>query len=295
MRGLLNYGLSCCVNSLLQAFSATWELTDLLKKWEPRGDGGGSRDVPLQLKRALLAMQSDQPRPDPHRNFLHCLDRNCIRLHIQHDADEVFLSILNLMQQQMDDKALALDIQSLYKISVEMHLQCLECNSTQSRSSYLLNLPLHISEGHNSLEDCMRSFFELQELRGSDCCFCARCEKRTPSKQGAILLSLPRILCVHLKRFRSSRDFTRKLYCTVTFPETFDLSESLKEEAFSKDFVKRDCRYVLYAVIVHWGDAVFGHYTAYVRHNSSWYHANDSHVRQATWEEVQRTYGGHGR
>lgn len=32
MRGLRNYCLSCCVNTLLQSFSATWELADLLDK-----------------------------------------------------------------------------------------------------------------------------------------------------------------------------------------------------------------------------------------------------------------------
>ncbi|XP_071383173.1 ubl carboxyl-terminal hydrolase 18-like isoform X1 [Centroberyx affinis] len=294
VRGLRNYGLSCCVNTLLQAFSATWELADLLERWAPVGTGDGSRNIPLQLKKALMAMRSDQPQPAPHHNFLQCLDRNYIRLSIQHDADEVFLSILNFMQQQMDDKQLALEIQNLYKISVETHLHCSVCSSVQCWTSYLLNLPLHIREDRNSLEGCMTSFFQLQELKGRDCCFCAQCGSKTPSKQGFKLLSLPHILCVHVNRFRSYRGFTEKLDCAVTFPETFDLWENLGEEAFSKDYVKNDCKYVLFAVVVHSGSAMFGHYTAYVRHkgNHQWYFANDSYVEQATWKDVQRTYGG---
>lgn len=55
--------------------------------------------------------------------------------------------------------------------------------------------------------------------------------------QGYKLLSLPRILCMHLKRFRNSSYGTRKLECTVTFPETFNVSETLKG-AFSTDFAK---------------------------------------------------------
>ncbi|XP_070848317.1 ubl carboxyl-terminal hydrolase 18 [Chaetodon trifascialis] len=296
MRGFSNYCLSCCVNTLLQSFSATWELADLLDRWETAGVQTDGHNVPLQLKRVLAAMRSDLPQPAPHHDFLHCLDRNRVRLCTQHDADEVFLSILNLIQQQMDDQTLALEIQNLYKISVETLVQCLDCSSVQTQTSYLLSLPLHIKEDDNSLEDCMTSFFEHQELRGINCCFCAQCGIKTPSKQGVKLLSLPRILCVHLKRFRNSRGGTRKLDCMVTFPETFDFSEIVKE-AFSAHFAQNDCKYTLHAVVVHSGYAMFGHYTAYVRHriNQRWYYADDSHVKQASWEEVKRTYGGYYR
>ncbi|XP_071359077.1 ubl carboxyl-terminal hydrolase 18 [Trachinotus anak] len=289
MRGLTNYHLSCCVNTLLQTLSATWEVGDLLERWDAAGD---SRNVPLQLKRVLAAMRGDHPQRVPHRDFLHCLDRNCIRLNVQHDADEVFLSILNFVQQQMDDKALALEIQNLYKISVEMHLKCLHCSSVQTRTSFLLSLPLHIKEDHNSLEACISSFLAEQELRDINRCFCAQCGVKTPSKQGLKLLSLPRILCVHLKRFRNSHGYTRKLDCRVTFPETLDFSEVVKE-AFSSDFAQNECKYTLYAVVVHSGSAMFGHYTAYVRHrvNQSWHYADDSHIQQASWKEVQKTYG----
>uniref|UniRef100_A0A8D2ZQS4 USP domain-containing protein n=1 Tax=Scophthalmus maximus TaxID=52904 RepID=A0A8D2ZQS4_SCOMX len=280
MRGLSNYRLSCCVNTLLQTLSATWEVSDLLEKAD-------SHNVPLQLKRVLAAMRSDHlPQHVPHRDFLHCLDRNCVRRKgVQHDADEVFLSILNFVQQQMDDRALALEIQNLYKISVETHLQCLECDSVQTRTSYLLSLHLHLKEDHNSLAGCISSFLEDQELRGIDRCFCAKCGIKTPSKQGVKLLSLPRILCVHLKRFRNSRGYTRKLDCQVTFPETFDFSE-IAREGFATDFAQ--CKYTLYAVVVHSGSAMCGHYTAYVRHrgNQGWYYADDSFI-QNKWKIQQ--------
>ncbi|XP_063762091.1 ubl carboxyl-terminal hydrolase 18 isoform X2 [Eleginops maclovinus] len=252
MRGLINYQLSCCVNTLLQTLSATWELGDLLDKWEAADVREKSGNVPLQLKRVLAVMTSDHSRPAPHHEFLYSLDLNHIRLGTQHDADEVFLSILNLLQHQMDDRHLALEIQNLYKISVETCVQCLDCSSIQTLNTYLLSLPLHVKEGHDSLEGCMTSFFKHQELSGINCCFCAQCEKKTPTQKSIKLLSLPCILSVHLKRFRNSNGYTRKLDCRITFPETIDLSDTVKE-AFSSDF------------------------------------------NQASWEEVQRTYGGNHR
>ncbi|KAF6731210.1 Ubl carboxyl-terminal hydrolase 18 [Oryzias melastigma] len=296
MRGLSNYHLSCCVNTLLQTFSATWELVDLLEKWEPAAVRWAGSNVPLELKKVLTAMRGDLPQPAPHRDFLHCLDRNYIRLSTQHDADEVFLAILNLVHQQIDDRRLALEIQDLYKISVETYLQCLQCNSIQTLNSYQLSLPLHIKEDHNTLEDCMTSFFEHQELTGINCCSCAHCGTRNPSKQGVKLRSLPPILCIHLKRFRNTRGFLQKLHCRVTFPEHLNLAEILTE-AFSTDFAEAECTFSLYAVVVHSGSAMSGHYTAYVREQRSmcWYHADDSYVQPVSWEDVQMTYGERSR
>ncbi|XP_047245336.1 ubl carboxyl-terminal hydrolase 18 [Girardinichthys multiradiatus] len=293
MRGLRNYCLSCCVNTLLQTLSATWELAEILEKWEATGLGADVHNVPLQLKIVLKAMQKDLPQPAPHKDFLHCLDRNSIRLQTQHDADEVFLFILDLLQLQMNDRTLALEIQGLYKISLETQLQCLECSTIQTQNSHLLSLPLHIREEQNTLEDCMNSFFEQQELGGINRCLCAQCGTKTRSKQGVKVRSLPPILCLQLKRFRNMRGYTMKLNCRVTFPETFNFSE-IKKDAFSAGFTQNDCRYTLYAVVVHSGSAVCGHYTAYVRHRVSkhWYYADDSHVSLSSWEEVQKTYEG---
>lgn len=48
-------------------------------RWETAGVKEDDHNVPLQLKRVLAAMRSAVPQPAPHRDFLHCLDRNRIR------------------------------------------------------------------------------------------------------------------------------------------------------------------------------------------------------------------------
>ena len=47
-------------------------------------------------------------------------------------------------------------------------------------------------------------------------------------------------------------------------------------------FFQSDCKYSLYAVVVHYGGTMFGHYTAYVRDrvDKRWHYADDSHVEQ---------------
>ncbi|XP_019898173.2 ubl carboxyl-terminal hydrolase 18 isoform X2 [Esox lucius] len=290
--GLRNYGLSCCVNALLQSFSATWEMVDLLDRWNPVDKENGS--VPLQLRKTLVTMRDFSGHGTHHWDFLHCLNRHEISLHIQQDAVEVFLSILNFIQQQMHDKTLAQKIQCLYKVDVETYLQCTKCSNIYSGTSFFLCLPLTIRETQNSLEDCVRLFFELQELRGKDECYCERCGEKTPSKHGFKLISLPPVLCLHLKRVRNSGGFTKKLHSQVSFPETLNISGILTAEVLSKSYVHQsDSQYNLYAVIVHSGCALCGHYTAYIRQkDTSWYYANDDYIKQVSWAEVQNAYGG---
>ncbi|KAF5907919.1 ubl carboxyl-terminal hydrolase 18-like isoform X1, partial [Clarias magur] len=290
VRGLENCGLSCCINALLQSFAATTELQELLNRWQP-SEESHDHNVPLELKRALEAMK-DKTQRHPHQDFLDCLHYNDVCRLTQHDADEVFHTILNLIQKQMSDQQTATAITNLYKIEVEGCCHCLECENVHRVPNFFLSFPLHLPERGGTLEDCMKMFFECQKLEGSEAFYCGRCEKKTPSVQGYRLVSLPSILCFNLKRSRNTGGFLRKLNAKVSFPETINLSEILPEEHSQLS----QSRYRLYAVIVHAGTAMCGHYTAYIYSmDSRWYYTNDSHTSQVSWEAVQETYGGRER
>ncbi|XP_047660034.1 ubl carboxyl-terminal hydrolase 18 isoform X2 [Tachysurus fulvidraco] len=236
VRGLSNCGLSCSINALLQTFSATTELQELLSRWQP-SENADKRNVLLELKRALEAMK-DKRQATPHLDLLDCLHEYNICRFTEHDADEVFHTILNLIQKQMSDQQIAADIKNLYKIDVEECTECSECGNVQRAPNIFLSFPLHLHDERNTLMDCFRMFFEPQMLEGSEAFYCGKCERKMPSTQA-------------------------------------------------------ERRYRLYAVVVHAGMAMMGHYTAYIYSTDSmWYYINDSHMQQVSWEEVQRTYGG---
>ncbi|KAM9823933.1 ubl carboxyl-terminal hydrolase 18 [Neosynchiropus ocellatus] len=301
LSGLTNLRLSCCANTVLQMLAATWELGALLSRWRCAACSAAcsaaccaaccASKVPCQLRRCLEAM-SRGDCASAHLDLLRCLHRNRIELGVQQDAHEVFLCILGLLQQQLDDAALALDLQNLYKISVETRVRCGACTSVKTLSSFLLTLPLSLQGGGTTVDDCLQAFLQRQLLTGPDQCFCIQCEMKTPAEKVVRLLSLPPILCLHLQRFRIHRGFTRKLDGRVSFPETLDLSAELAEGS-DPSLLQSPCRYTLFAVAVHCGTAVFGHYTAFVRdQNQRWFYTDDSHVRQVTWGDVQASYGG---
>ncbi|KAM9467602.1 ubl carboxyl-terminal hydrolase 18 isoform 4-T5 [Clarias gariepinus] len=181
VRGLENCGLSCCINALLQSFAATTELQELLNRWQP-SEESHDHNVPLELKRALEAMK-DNKQDRPHQDFLECLHYNKVCRLMQHDADEVFHTILNLIQKQMSDQQTATAITNLYKIEVEGCCRCSECKNEHCVPNFFLSFPLHLPERTSTLEDCMKMFFECQKLEGSEAFYCGRCEKKTPSVQ----------------------------------------------------------------------------------------------------------------
>mmetsp|Transcript_22399 Transcript_22399/g.22088 ORF Transcript_22399/g.22088 Transcript_22399/m.22088 type:complete len:113 (+) Transcript_22399:2438-2776(+) len=85
---------------------------------------------------------------------------------------------------------------------------------------------------------------------------------------------LPRVLIIHLKRFKQSGYFSTKNNKCIVFPlENFDMGRY----ACGGQGV-----YDLYAVSNHYGSLGGGHYTAYAKnhHNGNWYHFDDSSVSQ---------------
>lgn len=88
------------------------------------------------------------------------------------------------------------------------------------------------------------------------------------------IYKLPRILIIHLKRFKQTGYFSSKNNKCIVFPlEGFDMSPySLGSQGI----------YDLYAVSNHYGSLGGGHYTAYGKNNfnGQWYHFDDSSVSQ---------------
>ncbi|KIL57592.1 hypothetical protein M378DRAFT_379001 [Amanita muscaria Koide BX008] len=109
-----------------------------------------------------------------------------------------------------------------------------------------------------------------------------------PAYKRYLISSAPAVLVIHLKRFQQMNkapliSFTptygfRKLEDYVTFPEYLDLTPFLapkKEDIISKEKAGKDrkgttnekknerCMYRLYAVVVHIGNMLGGHYVAY--------------------------------
>ncbi|MBZ3875870.1 Ubl carboxyl-terminal hydrolase 18 [Sciurus carolinensis] len=204
---------------------------------------------------------------------------------VQHDAAQLYLTVWNLIKDQITDVDLVERLQDLYMIRMKESLICLDCSKESSRNSSMLTLPLSLfdtdSKPLQTLEDALRCFFQPMELSNNSKCFCENCGKRTHSKQVLKLTHLPQTLTIHLMRFSIRNSRTKKICHSLYFPQSLDFSQILLTEQDLSDAKEQsEGQFELFAVIAHVGMADFGHYCAYIRNSvdGKWFCFNDSHV-----------------
>ncbi|XP_074213829.1 ubl carboxyl-terminal hydrolase 18 isoform X3 [Camelus bactrianus] len=284
------------------------EFTKILKRITvPRGAEEQKRSVPFQLLLLLEKMQDCRQKAVQPMQLAYCLQKYKVPckaapspVFVQHDAAQLYLTVWNLIKDQITDVDLVARLQALYTIRVKESFVCLECSMESCRDSSMLTLPLSLFDLDlkplKTLEDSLLCFFQPRELSSKDKCFCESCGRKTCWKQVLKLTHLPQTLTIHLMRFCLRNLQTQKICHSLHFPQSLDLKKHLEteEDPCAAEEPRRG-QYELFAVIAHTGTADFGHYCAYVRScvDGQWFCFNDSNVSWVSWEDVQCTYGSH--
>uniref|UniRef100_A0A8C3P155 USP domain-containing protein n=1 Tax=Cyanoderma ruficeps TaxID=181631 RepID=A0A8C3P155_9PASS len=301
--GLYNLGQSCCLNSLLQVFLMNIRFTRILRRITvPPSPAQRKSNVPYQMLLLLEEMQCGKCKAVGPTELARCLAGHRVKLFVQHDAAQLFLTLWNLLKKQMKKPELVEELSDLYTICIQEHLACQRCSSEIKSNSIMLTLPLPVLDANShrlkTLEDSLRYFFRPEELTGQNMCFCQQCGRKTTFLQSMKLVHLPQTLTLHLKRFCFERSsHTYKLSHSLPFPQELDLREILTEDqCLADDREKATWQYELFAVVAHSGSTSCGHYCAYIWSltECKWYCFNDSEVCQVSWDDVKCTYGHSG-
>ncbi|XP_072622524.1 ubl carboxyl-terminal hydrolase 18 isoform X2 [Vulpes vulpes] len=267
--GLHNIGQTCCLNSLIQILIMNVGFTKILKRITvPRGTEEQRKSVPFQLLLLLERMQDSRQKAVQPMELAYCLQKYNVPMFVQHDAAQLYLTVWNLIKDQITDVDLVERLKALYTIRVKESLVCLECTVERSRNSSMLTLPLPL--------------FDMDSK---------------PLKTLVLKLThLPQTLTIHLLRFSIRNSRTEKICHSLYFPQSLDLSQVLLMEEDLYDAEEQLGRqYELFAVVAHVGAADFGHYCAYIQNSvdGKWFCFNDSNVSWVSWEDIQCTYGNH--
>ncbi|KFQ44059.1 Ubl carboxyl-terminal hydrolase 18, partial [Nestor notabilis] len=298
--GLYNIGQSCCLNSLLQVFFMNIRFTRILRRITvPLRAEQKKRNVPYQMLRLLEEMQCGKRKAVNPEALAVCLSVFKVKLFVQHDAAQLFLTLWNLIKRQMNKPELVEELNDLYTICIQEHLACQKCSFEEKRNSCMLTLPLPLLDANcrmlKTLKDCLQHFFHPEELTDHNMCFCDQCGRKTPFLQSMKLVHLPQTLTIHLKRFCFEKSaYIHKLSHYLPFPQDLDFNAVLTEsQCQADDNEKAGWQYDLFAVVAHSGSISCGHYCAYVRSltECKWYCFNDSEVCQVLWDDVKCTYG----
>lgn len=191
-------------------------------------------------------------------------------------------------------------VTSVFGGVLQNEVNCLICGTESCKFDPFLDLSLDIPSQFRqkrkkdqepgptcTLRDCLRSFTDLEELDETELYYCHTCKMRQKSTKKFWIKKLPKVLCLHLKRFHWTTFFRNKVDTYVKFPmQSLDMRGYLLEpEAAAPD----SCLYDLAAIVVHHGSGIgSGHYTAYGSHEGRWYHFNDSTVTLTNEEAVTK-------
>uniref|UniRef100_A0A7S3D5Z0 Ubiquitin carboxyl-terminal hydrolase n=1 Tax=Palpitomonas bilix TaxID=652834 RepID=A0A7S3D5Z0_9EUKA len=164
---------------------------------------------------------------------------------------------------------------------------CLMCETITTRKESFLDLSVDI-ESNTSIVGCLRSFSNKEKMEDKNKYLCDKCCCLTEAYRRMKVKELPRILVLHMKRFKYSERLQRftKLNYRVSFPHDLRLLNT------SSDAVDPDRLYKLFAVVIHIGSELnHGHYIAVVKHNDKWHVYNDEVTRRVHEDSLSRYFG----
>ncbi|PLN76864.1 hypothetical protein BDW42DRAFT_177909 [Aspergillus taichungensis] len=179
-------------------------------------------------------------------------------------------------------------VHELFEGTLTSETQCLTCEKVSQRDEIFLDLSVDL-EQHSSVTSCLRKFSAEEMLCERNKFHCDNCGGLQEAEKRMKIKRLPRILALHLKRFKYTEDLQRlqKLFHRVVYPYHLRLFNT------TDDAEDPDRLYELYAVVVHIGGGPYhGHYVAIIKtQDRGWLLFDDEMVEPVDKTFVRNFFG----
>jgi ubiquitin carboxyl-terminal hydrolase 9/13 len=180
-------------------------------------------------------------------------------------------------------------VHELFEGTLTSETRCLTCENVSQRDEAFLDLSVDL-EQHASVTSCLRKFSEEEMLCERNKFHCDNCGGLQEAEKRMKIKRLPKILALHLKRFKYTEDLQRlqKLFHRVVYPYYLRLFNT------TDDAEDPDRLYELYAVVVHIGGGPYhGHYISIIKtKDRGWLLFDDEMVEPVDKAYVRRFFGG---
>lgn len=179
-------------------------------------------------------------------------------------------------------------VHDLFEGTLTSETKCLTCENVSQRDEAFLDLSVDLTQ-HSSVTACLRKFSEEEMLCERNKFHCDVCNGLQEAEKRMKIKRLPRILALHLKRFKYTEDLQRlqKLFHKVVYPYHLRLFNT------TDDADDPDRLYELYAVVVHIGGGPYhGHYVSVIKtQDRGWLLFDDESVEPVDKEYVRNFFG----
>jgi ubiquitin C-terminal hydrolase len=306
LTGLANLGNTCFMNTCLQILSHTTEMTEsldrkkikqgeLLAEWVNLRKMMWSENCVINPGRWVNAVQKTARQKDmmlftgfaqndlPEflifiiNSFHDSLSRKVsmnIKGEPENETDDMAIKCFSMIKQMYQK-----DYSEILKLFFGIHVsQIVNPTSKKVLSNspepyFIVELPLPDKTTNITLYDCFTQYSDPEKLEGENAWYNEKTKQKEDVNKQMVFWSFPSILVIALKRFTN---MNRKINHNVSAPlDNLDLSK------YVKGYNKESYVYELYGVANHIGNAMGGHYFAYVKTKTgNWYEFNDTRVKQ---------------
>mmetsp|Transcript_19518 Transcript_19518/g.32811 ORF Transcript_19518/g.32811 Transcript_19518/m.32811 type:complete len:347 (-) Transcript_19518:212-1252(-) len=300
--GLENFGNTCYCNSVLQALYFCPSFRDRLLEYNS-SLGKDARENLLTCLADLFYQIHTQKKKTgviSPKKFIFRLkqDNELFRSFMHQDAHEFLNFLLNesceVLEKEHPDKHKATPqnpvktwVHDVFQGVLTNETKCLCCETVTSREETFLDLSLDI-EQNTSISGCLKNFSATETLNHEDKFFCDKCCCLQEAQKCMKVKALPRVLALHLKRFKYIESLGRykKLCHRVVFPMELKMCNT------ADDAKGADSEYNLFAVVVHLGSGPnHGHYVSLVKSHDHWLYFDDENVEPIEESVVQGYFG----
>lgn len=179
-------------------------------------------------------------------------------------------------------------VHELFEGTLTSETKCLTCENVSQRDEVFLDLSVDLDQ-HSSVTSCLRKFSAEEMLCERNKFHCDRCGGLQEAEKRMKIKRLPKILALHLKRFKYTEDLQRlqKLFHRVVYPYHLRLFNT------TDDAEDPDRLYELYAVVVHIGGGPYhGHYVSIIKtQDRGWLLFDDEMVEPVDKGFVRNFFG----
>lgn len=274
--GLINQGVTCFLNSVLQQLFNIPELRQVIIKYK------GDDHFLLELKDLFYRLQIFKQKSCSTVNFTKTLtNSNGSLFDISHEQDACEFTQFMLDKLEKLDKDL---IRKLFITQIDSKITGITENYESTSTQEFSIIPLPISNIHSSsLEDSFGQFSQTDRIPSykpdnSDHCI--------EVNKDIIISNLPQYLLIQLNRFGFDQNRATKNNQSVRFSKDIDISKMMKVKSGISS------EYELTGFILHSGTANEGHYISYEKIDNKWFDFNDSSVKEVDEELALKTgYG----
>lgn len=251
--GLVNFGNTCYCNSVLQALYFCKPFRNKVLESKVKLKRNGKETLLTCLADLFYTISNQKKKTGSYapKKFITRLrkENEIFDNYMQQDAHEFLNYLLNtiadLLRSEKGDKHAITWVQEIFQGTLTNETRCLNCESISSKDEDFIDLSVDV-EQNTSLTHCLRVFSKTETLGSEHKYYCEKCCSKQEAQKRMRIKKPPKILALHLKRFKYMEMQNRhtKLTSRVVFPLELRLFNATEYE---------DRLYDLFAAVIHCG------------------------------------------